>query len=54
MSDGEHPDGQRFLSVVDIAEDDVRRRIQDKNQTVNDSKYRENEDTRFDEGLRFV
>ena len=49
----EQRNGARFLSVVDIAEDDVRRQIRDKPVKENkDKDYRKNEDIPFDEGLK--
>lgn len=51
VNDVEQQNGERFLSVVDIAKDDVRRRIQDSNETVHGGRHREYEDIPFDEGL---
>jgi hypothetical protein len=51
----EQRNGARFLSVVDIAEDDVRRQIRDRDKPVKENKdkdYRKNEDIPFDKGLK--
>jgi hypothetical protein len=49
----EQRNGARFLSVVDIAEDDVRRQIRDRDKPVKENKdedYRK--DIPFDKGLK--
>ena len=51
-NDVEQQTGERFLSVVDIAKDDVRRRIEDSNETEHGGRHREYEDIPFDEGLQ--
>ena len=51
VNDVEQQNGERFLSVVDIAKDDVRRRIRDSNETVHGGRHRKNEEMPFDEGL---